>query len=65
VLKRFYIDPEEYEVVVLDFDLSWYQGSFEKSIIHGSAIVGYLAPEQIQQTPGISTRNAIFRHMAE
>ena len=57
MLKGFYTDPEAWEVVVLDFDLSWYRGSFEKSVIHGSTLMGYLAPEQIQRIRGISTRH--------
>ena len=57
MLEGFYQDADDYNVVVLDFDLSWYKGSFEKSVIHGSTMVGYLAPEQIQATKGVSTRN--------
>jgi len=57
MLKEFYTNPDDWKVVVLDFDLSWYRGSLEKSIIHGSTLLGYLAPEQIQQVRGISTRH--------
>jgi serine/threonine protein kinase len=45
-------------VVVLDFDLSWHLGGHEKSVIHGSSLAGYLAPEQIQRIPGASTRHS-------
>lgn len=41
----------------LDFDLSWHMGATEKSIVLDSA-TGYLAPEQLQQIPGVSTRHA-------
>ena len=58
MLRGFYSDPEYWEVVVLDFDLSWHRGALEKSVTHGSALLGYLAPEQIQVFPGISTRHA-------
>ena len=57
MLKNYYNDPDSWEVVVLDFDLSWYRGSFEKSIIHGSSLTGYLAPEQVQKQQGVSTRH--------
>ena len=58
MLRGFYSDPQDWEVVVLDFDLSWHRGALEKSVTHGSALLGYLAPEQIQTIPGISTRHA-------
>ena len=57
MLEGFYSRPDEWRVVVLDFDLSWHQGALEQSVIHG-ALAGYLAPEQIQATPGASTRHA-------
>ena len=57
MLEGFYSHPNEWQVVVLDFDLSWHQGSLEQSVVHG-AMFGYLAPEQIQATPGASTRHA-------
>ncbi|MDD5339324.1 MAG: protein kinase [Dehalococcoidales bacterium] len=57
MLKNYYTDNDNWKVVVLDFDLSWHRGSFEKSIIHGSTLMGYLAPEQIQLIPGVSTRH--------
>ena len=53
----FYSRPDHWRVVVLDFDLSWHTGAHERSVIHG-ALTGYLAPEQIQVTPGASTRHA-------
>ena len=57
MLKEFYSNPDGWEVVVLDFDLSWHRGAIERSVMHSTAL-GYLAPEQIQARPGISTRNA-------
>ena len=57
MLDGFYSRPDAWRVVVLDFDLSWHQGALEKSVIHG-APVAYLSPEQIQATPGASTRHA-------
>ena len=58
MLRGFYSDPQHWDVVVLDFDLSWHRGALEKSVTHGSALLGYLAPEQIQAIPAISTRHA-------
>ena len=58
MLKDFVTTPDDWHVVVLDFDLSWHKGSEEKSVTHGSTTFGYLAPEQILSIPGASTRNA-------
>lgn len=53
-----YWEDDPLDVKVLDFDLSWHRGSVEKSVIFGSQMSGYLAPEQIQRTPGVSTQHA-------
>lgn len=58
MLSGFHQPTEDWKVVVLDFDLSWHQGALEQSVVHGSAIFGYLAPEQIQPISGSSTRHA-------
>ena len=58
MLRGFYTNPSTWDVVVLDFDLSWHRGAVERSVIHGSAMLGYLAPEQIQPITGVSTRHA-------
>ena len=58
MIRGFYSDPQNWDVVVLDFDLSWHRGALEKSVIYGSARLGYLAPEQIEDIPGVSTRHA-------
>lgn len=55
MLKDFY-SSEDWEVVVLDFDLSWHKGAIEESISYGMS--SYLAPEQLVSIPGISTRHA-------
>lgn len=57
MLSGYYADPQEWNVVVLDFDLSWHRGAFEQSVIHTSA-AGYLAPEQMRPIKRVSTRNA-------
>ncbi|GLX92521.1 protein kinase [Herbidospora sp. NBRC 101105] len=58
MLKDFWDGDGQWEVVVLDFDLSWHRGagSDEKSVLHGSTSAGYLAPEQIEKIA--STRHA-------
>lgn len=53
-----YWDNESLQLNVLDFDLSWHRGSVEKSVIFGSQLSGYLAPEQVQKKPGVSTQHA-------
>jgi eukaryotic-like serine/threonine-protein kinase len=58
MLKNFWTDPDQWYVVVLDFDLSWHRGAFEQSVLQGTGIAGYLAPEQIQKRPRVSTRHA-------
>ena len=58
MLRGFYNSPYEWDVVVLDFDLSWHRGALERSVTHGSNLLGYLAPEQIQDIPDVSTRHA-------
>lgn len=57
MLKGFYSDTENWNVVVLDFDLSWHQGAYEQSVVQG-VLFGYLAPEQLQSISGASTRHA-------
>lgn len=60
MLKDFYVPDAEWEVVVLDFDLSWHRDSTEKSIeIPAATALGYLAPEQLSKLQGVSTRNAL------
>jgi len=59
MLKDYYLDPDDYTVVVLDFDLSWHRGAIEDSIITDSTLNGYLAPEQVEHMPSAYTRNAL------
>ena len=58
MLRGFYSDPYDWEVVVLDFDLSWYRDALDTSVVHGSTTFGYLAPEQIRDIEGVTTRHA-------
>ena len=57
MLRDYWTRDGSYEVVVLDFDLSWHRGAKEKSVVHTTA-VGYLAPEQIGEARDGSTRAA-------
>ena len=58
MLKNYWADKDEWEVVMLDFDLSWHRGAYEQSVVQNTGIAGYLAPEQIRALPGVSTRHA-------
>jgi serine/threonine protein kinase len=58
MLRHFYDEPGLLDVRVLDFDLSWHKDAFEKSVVHGAAPTGYLAPEQLTNVPGVTTRHA-------
>nr|WSZ15615.1 SIR2 family protein [Streptomyces canus] len=55
MLRNFWVDPMDWRVVVLDFDLSWYRGASDHSLLESAS--GYLAPEQIIRTPGVTTRS--------
>lgn len=59
MLQNFYTAPDNWSVVVLDFDLSWHLGATEKSIVDftAGAALGYLAPEQLMPRPGVTTRS--------
>ncbi|QEL19308.1 protein kinase domain-containing protein [Limnoglobus roseus] len=52
-------DPSEWEVVVLDFDLSWHKDALELSVGPGKFSSGYLSPEQLVGDTKTSTRNAL------
>ncbi|MFC1888851.1 SIR2 family protein [Thermodesulfobacteriota bacterium] len=47
-------------VVVLDFDLSWYEGAVGRSVLQGERLNSYLAPEQT----GTRMRDCSSRHTA-
>ena len=57
MLQNYYMKGSPWNVVVLDFDLSWHLGASEQSILHSSSTAGYLAPEQIQKSK-FSTRHS-------
>jgi serine/threonine protein kinase len=51
-------DENEWELVVLDFDLSWHRDAKEVSVTVPGASNAYLAPEQVYRSKSGSTRNA-------
>jgi serine/threonine protein kinase len=57
MLRDYYSDQDNAEIVVLDFDLSWHLGALEKSV-YVSGGTSYLAPEQLNERVGMSTRSA-------
>lgn len=56
MLEGLYEDPDNFHVVLLDFDLSWHMGASGFSIAETANY--YQAPEQLNHIPGISTRRA-------
>ena len=59
MLEELWTRDDDWNVVVLDFDLSWHRGAYGDTIIHGAGgTTGYLAPEQIEKIKGVSTRHA-------
>lgn len=58
MLKDYYQSPENLDVVVLDFDLSWHRGAEDHSIMYSPAL-GYLAPEQRRRIPKATTRTSL------
>jgi eukaryotic-like serine/threonine-protein kinase len=59
ILRSLYSNTDSIDAVVLDFDLSWYKGASELSVVHGARAQGYAAPEQtaIGRKTGVSTRH--------
>lgn len=53
--SRTNVDAED--IVVLDFDLSWYEGAAGKSVMSGARLHNYIAPEQLGTRRGsVSSR---------
>jgi len=51
-------EDNNWDVVVLDFDLSWHKNALEKSIsTHATTALGYLAPEQISRQSKYTSRH--------
>lgn len=59
MLRNYYEETNALpDVVVLDFDLSWHRDATEKSILRPASASGYLAPEQLNRDPKVTTRSA-------
>lgn len=58
MLRGFYRNCDNYDVLVLDFDLSWHRGASELSVMAPQAVSGFLAPEQVNRDSRVSTRHA-------
>jgi hypothetical protein len=58
MLRGFHRNAVDYEVLVLDFDLSWHRGATELSVMAPQAVNGFLAPEQVNRDENVSTRHA-------
>ena len=58
MLKDYWSSPMAFEVVVLDFDLSWHRDATEKSVVFPASVNGFIAPEQLIEMKDVSTRNA-------
>ena len=56
MIRNGWTDPQDWEVVVLDFDLSWHRGATERSV-SSPGDSSYLAPEQMDRQAGVSTRH--------
>jgi serine/threonine protein kinase len=59
MLKNFFKTPDQWELVVLDFDLSWHRDASEVSLDLSKSMNSYLAPEQIQPARRKATRSAL------
>lgn len=59
MLKNGWLDEDLWQVVVLDFDLSWHKDAHEVSVASPGSENSYLAPEQTYRSTAASTRNAL------
>ncbi|MGC3987685.1 MAG: protein kinase [Pseudorhodoferax sp.] len=57
MLKNYWNNGNEIDVVVMDFDLSWHVDALEKSIV--AKPLGFMAPEQLHQRSAENTRSAL------
>jgi serine/threonine protein kinase len=61
MLRNPVFGQDDFDVVVLDFDLSWHRGFHDLSVAHNARVLGYAAPEQVVKhdlAPTEKTRNA-------
>lgn len=58
MLSGYYLDPEDWHIVVLDFDLSWHRDAYGASLTNPATMTGFLAPEQFDLGMARFRRNA-------
>lgn len=62
MIRNGWLDFDQWELVVLDFDLSTYKGAGSDTFTAGgqqAALLSYLAPEQLSDSPSINTRSTL------
>jgi len=59
MLKDYYAAHGNWQVVVLDFDLSWHRDALGVTIDNATSTSGYLAPEQVHRGGRYSSRSAL------
>jgi eukaryotic-like serine/threonine-protein kinase len=59
MLRNGWLEYADWQLMVLDFDLSTYRGARQKSVLSKESALGFLAPEQLESEHSpYSTRNA-------
>lgn len=59
MLRGYYTDPARWQLVVLDFDLSWHRDALGLTVVSDTSPSGFVAPEQALITGRDLTRNAL------
>ncbi|MFT4297305.1 MAG: protein kinase [Micropruina sp.] len=59
MLRNGWSDTDNWDVVVLDFDLATYLHASNDSVLADGSVLGYLAPEQLIRDKGTSSRSAL------
>lgn len=59
MLRDYWANPGNLDVVVLDFDLSWHRDAVGNSIDWSQSVSGYIAPELASEDSDDSTRSAL------
>ena len=59
IIRNYFSEHDEIDIVVLDFDLSCYKGAEKLSVAHFARTQGYAAPEQVSSKleKGVTTRS--------
>lgn len=58
IMLRGFYHGDEWDVVVLDFDLSWHRGALEQSVVAHGSFAPYMAPELLRKISNVSTRSS-------